>query len=73
MLESGAENIGLCEPGRWDIFQLPGLCDSYLAGRFGHIIEASLKKARPLLTAHFDLLNTHDIVLAETKYFEVPA
>ena len=46
--------------------QVLGLWDSFPSGRFGHIIAAAPKRARPLLTAHFDTLNPRDVMLAET-------
>ena len=48
--------------------QVPGLWDSFPSGRFGHIIAAAPKRARPLLTAHFDTLNPRDVMLAETTF-----
>ena len=48
--------------------QVLGLWDSFPSGRFGHIIAAAPKRARPLLTAHFDTLNPRDVMLAETTF-----
>ena len=48
---------------------LLGLWDSYPSGRFGHIIAAAPKKARPMLNAHFETLCPRDVMLAETTYF----
>ena len=47
-----------------------GLWDSYPSGRFGHIIVAAPKRARSLLTAHFDTSNSRDVMLAETNFLE---
>ena len=50
--------------------QVLGLWDSFPSGRFGHIIAAAPKRARPPLTAHFDMLNSTDVMLAETNFLE---
>ena len=48
--------------------QMLQLWDAHPHGRFGHIIQSTPKRARPLLNTHFALLNHKKVMWNETKY-----
>ena len=50
--------------------QMLQLWDSHPQGRFGYIVNAAPKRARPLLNTHFAQLSNKSVMLAETQYLQ---